>query len=457
MPPCARSGRRPARAVAALAAACLLAGPAARAGTWLEDQVLPHDGLDRRFRVYDPGFAPPEGMPLVFVLHGGGGSMASVTDNGTMAEWPDIADENGILLIVPNGVNPATGDPAGDDQNWNDCRADAPAVETGADDVGFVSALIDWAAARWPIDPARVYATGASNGGMMSYRLAFELSDRIAAIAAFIANLPADSECGEPAHPVPVFICNGDAEDDYMPWDGGCVKAASGTCRRGTVIAAEATRDWWIAHLNTTREPTDMTAFPDLDPSDGSTVESALHDGGFEAAEVAFYRVHGGGHTTPSIEHHRPAWLLALLGLGSQNHDIEGAREAWAFLARHRLDETGAGTAPGIAGFLRVARTGDGRLRLTFSGDCGSATRSAVYRGDLVAGWDSVAPEPGACDLAGHEALVPEGTRPAEFFVVVPHDGVTEGSYGRGSDGAPRAPAAGPCRPPGQTDACATR
>ncbi len=424
----------------------------ASGGVWREEQTLEHDGLTRYFRVYVPDFEPPGGMPLLFVLHGGGGDMRSFLDNGTHAEWPEIADEEGILLIVPNGVDPLTGDPSTNDQNWNDCRADAPRVETGADDVGFISALIDWAAARYAIDLDRVYATGSSNGGLMSYRLAFELSDRIAAIAPFIANLAAVSECPSPRHPISVFICNGDGEQTYMPWAGGCVVDKE-TCERGSVISAEATREYWIAHNLTEPGPGEFTAYPDLDPFDDTTAESTLYSRGYEGAEVIFYRIRNGGHVTPSIDHRRSRLALQLLGLGLQNHDIEGSRQAWAFLARQRLTGTGSGTNPGVSGLLRLRREGANELRLEWAGDCGGASAYGIYRGDLRSGYESLAAD--ACGLSARQATLPLGPGEADFFLVVPATAEGEGSYGFDSAGAPRDTAGEPCGPPLPPDSCA--
>ncbi len=442
---------------AALAAALLAAFPAA-AGTWHEEQSIEHDGLTRWFRVYEPDVPPPpEGYPLLFVLHGGGGGMRSFLDNGTHAEWPEIADEEGILLVVPNGVNPETGDTAGDDQNWNDCRADAPAVETGADDVGFVSALIDRVAARWPVDLRRVYATGSSNGGLMSWRLAFELGDRIAAVAPFIANLAAVSECRDGGRVVPVFICNGDAEERYMPWEGGCIYDQE-NCTRGRVISAEATRDFFVRRLHADPEPTESVDHPDLDPDDGCTVHHDLYAGGFEGAEVAFYRVRGGGHTTPSIDHRRNPWVLQLLGLGRQSHDVEGSREAWAFLSRHVLDGTAPAGPPGVSGLLRVEKAGEDALFLRWAGDCGGGDRYGVYRGDLAAGWNSAAPVPGRCGVSSRSLEVPVGDGTAEFFVVVPATEEGEGSFGRDSEGSDRPAPPVTCAPPAPALAsCALR
>ena len=440
--------------LAALAWAPLL--PWTSAGTWFEEQTIEHGGLTRYYRYYVPDFEPPGGYPVLFVLHGGGGDMRSFLDNGTHAEWPEIADEEGLLLIVPNGVNAETGDTAGDDQNWNDCRADAPAVETGADDVGLISALIDWAAGSFEVDLQRVYATGSSNGGLMSYRLAFELGDRIAAIAPFIANLVAVSECRDPRWPIPVFICNGDAEEKYMPWAGGCVFDKT-DCTRGAVLSAEATRDFWIRWNNTSRESVETIDYPDLDPDDDTTAESSLYDRGQEGAEVIFYTIHGGGHVTPSIDHRRSRLALALLGLGLQNHDIEGSREAWAFLSRHRLTEPGAGTALGTAAMLRLSKREGGGLELNWAGDCGNGATYGIHRGDLAVGYDSLIPEPGLCTVGETTATLDQGGGTADFFLVVPNDGAAEGSYGRTSTGAQRDPSTAPCQPSGTLDECATR
>ena len=427
------------------------------AGTWFEEQTLVHDSKIRYFRYFLPDAPPPiEGRPLLFILHGGGGDMRTFLDNGTHAEWPEIADETGVLLIVPNGINAVTGDAEGDDQHWNDCRGDAPLIETGADDVGFISALIDWADANHPIDLNRVYATGSSNGGMMTYRLAFELGERIAAIAPFIASLPASSECRSPAHPIPVFICNGEGEDNYVPWNGGCV-TQQWTCERGTVLSALATRDYWIDLNHADPAVEEHVNYPDLDPLDETTAESDLYTGGFEGSEVIFYTIVNGGHVTPSIEHRRSRLLLALLGLGRQNHDIEGSREAWAFLSRHRLRGEGRGTSPGIAGLLRLDKNEATELVLEWGGDCGRSTSYGIYRGDLLSGYASLVAESGACSISDTRAVIPQGPGKADFFLVVPQDDSSEGGYGLDSAGSQRSAAADPCRPLQNLDACATR
>lgn len=307
---------------------------AAQSGTLVSANTLAHDGLTRYYHYYVPDGLGPS-PPLVFLLHGGTrGYTEVITGTSAGQEWLSVADDEKFLLIIPNGVDPDTGFTDTESQNWNDCRADDTDTATGADDVGFISALIDWAIANFDVDTQRVYSTGASNGGMMSYRLARELGHRIAGIACFVANEPAVPECGGLPYPTPVFICNGDGETVFMPWDGGYVVDAT----RGTVQSAIATRDFWIARNGTSTTPSMVVNYPNIDTSDGTTVSSALYTGGLEGTEVMFYTVSNGGHTIPSINYPLP--LLALAVVGPQNNDIEGARHAWAFLIGHTLGST---------------------------------------------------------------------------------------------------------------------
>ncbi len=326
-----------------LIAGALLSPAAARAqiGTLIENTTLQHGGVTRYFDTYVPLGLPPSPVPLLLVLLGGTLSKEDVKV-GPMSEFAGLADAEKFIIIMPNGIDPATGlsGPTGE-FSWNDCRNDAGVSETGADDVGFMGALIDWAGANFNLDPGRVYAIGSSNGGMMAYRLAFELSDRVAAVAAILANLPANSECiGEPLNPASVLIMNGTA-DLFMPYGGGQVPG-----NRGEVLSAEATRDAWRNFLGTAPVP-EHTVRPDLDPDDGGVVDIDLYSDGIGGKRVAFYRVNGAGHLTPSIAHIAPASLEQVLG--KQNHDIEAADEIWSFLRDETL-AAGSGDVPALSG-----------------------------------------------------------------------------------------------------------
>lgn len=288
----------------------------APAGGTLSDQTIDSGGVTRYYKKYVPAGLPDEGAPLVFVLHGGGGrgAAALVAPGQPFYRWRELADRDKFIVIYPQGI----------DANWNDCRSDAPRRTGAADDVNFVDDLITTAFADHKVDLRRVYVTGASNGGMMSYRLAFELSHRIAAVGAVVANLPIDprGEChGPPARPLTVVIMNGDA-DPLMPWEGGYVAAELLGARGGTVRSAEATRDYWVDFLGARARPR-VTHFPDINKDDESVVVRQTYGGGRGRTEVVFFRVKGGGHTMPSVAHPRAE------PQGNQNEDVEGADYIW--------------------------------------------------------------------------------------------------------------------------------
>jgi polyhydroxybutyrate depolymerase len=128
------------------------------------------DGRIRAYRLYQPsavGSGDP--VPLVVMLHGGFGT-------GEQAEsaygWDALADREGVLVAYPDGVGRA----------WNvgDGCCGGPG-RSGVDDVRFIEELVRNVSADHAVDPARVFATGISNGGMMAYRLACD-SDVFAAI-----------------------------------------------------------------------------------------------------------------------------------------------------------------------------------------------------------------------------------------------------------------------------------
>jgi polyhydroxybutyrate depolymerase len=280
------------------------------------------NSLERTFAVYAPA-DPAVPAPLVFVLHGGSGSANSVWNSETGRAWKTLADEHGFLLALPEG----RADPDAPDQHhWNDCRSDinnADAIST-EDDVGYIDLLIDRIAARVSVDSSRMYVTGASNGGMMTFRLAMQLGDRLAAAGAIIANLPDPSECPFEAVPLPILIMNGTA-DPVIPYSGGCVAGA--TCDRGSVRSTDATVAFWV-DVNGASATPEQLALPDVVTSDGSTVTVFTYRGPGDK-DVILYRVDGGGHTIPGSD---PG---AGTAAGRKNRDIDATEEIWRFFEQH--------------------------------------------------------------------------------------------------------------------------
>jgi polyhydroxybutyrate depolymerase len=175
--------------------------------------TLVHDGITRSYVVRLPprAAATDRRLPLVLVLHGGGGNAANAEQ---MTGFTVKAGQEGFIVVYPEGTS-RFGDKL---LSWNAGHCCAYAMKNDVDDVGFIRALLEKLALSHPVDLERVYVTGMSNGAMMSHRLGIELSDRIAAIAPVVGALFGDEP--PPRQPVPALMING-MQDEHVPWRGG--------------------------------------------------------------------------------------------------------------------------------------------------------------------------------------------------------------------------------------------
>ncbi len=299
-------------------AACGLTGPDAWwGGTLHRDQSLEHGGHARSYHFYEP--AEPSGsMPLVLLLHGGGGVIDNHIGVGS-TDWPhqvwlDIADEDGLYLLVPQGI----------DEHWNCCRSDCGGCPE-VDDVGFLLDLIDDLAGRYDIDSSRIYVTGESNGGLMSMRLAQEAPERFAAVGPVIALMPENNECDVSSElRVPIMFQLG-TEDRAVPYEGG----PSSFEATGSFLSKDETVQYWLDRNGCEGDPS-TSEYEDLDTWDRSTASREDWSCPATGADVSVITLHGAGHNAPSIEVRVSLLWEALTG--QQNHDIEGARELWGFM-----------------------------------------------------------------------------------------------------------------------------
>ena len=155
--------------------------------------TLLFDGLKRTYLLHLPSsYSGNTAIPLIIAFHGLGGSAGGFE---TTTSFSAKADTENFVVVYPNG----TGSPA----SWNCGGNWSPTVTNTNDDVGYISTLIDTLSRRYKIDSTRVYAAGFSNGSMMAYRLAAELSNKIAAIAA--GSGPMTLRTIQPSRPVAVI------------------------------------------------------------------------------------------------------------------------------------------------------------------------------------------------------------------------------------------------------------
>jgi polyhydroxybutyrate depolymerase len=251
-------------------------------------------------------------MPVVLVLHG-------AATNGAITVFftgmNQKADDAGFVAVYPNGTGLA-----GLMLTWNAGRFGGGAGKK-ADDVAFIANVLDDLATVVNVDPKRVYATGMSNGGMMCYRLAAELSDRIAAIAPVAGTMAIDNY--NPKRPVPVIHFHG-AADKIVPLAG-----PGG--RTPKFIGFKSVEDSirTCIKANGCPEEPRTEELPDK-VGDGTTVTKKTYGPGKDGAEVVLFVIEGGGHTWPGQQ---PS--VGFIGKSTKN--ISANDLIWEFFEKHPM------------------------------------------------------------------------------------------------------------------------
>lgn len=338
-------------------------------------------GPERAYLVYEPpGYGP--GDPAVVVLHGGGASMDRIlSDEIALNRWLGLADEQGFLVVIPNGYLEASpfdpiGEPAtglGDSQTWNDLRTEPPGTLSRfsrQDDAGFIAEVVTRAAFDFGFDERAVFVAGSSNGGMMAHRMLIEHPVLFAGGCGFIANLP-EEDIPDPVIAKPVMMMNGTA-DTLMPFAGGPVGNGAEPVRSGP-----ATFDYWleqhgllgvdpVSFALPNREPVDLDP---LTPDTEIVRHSYIAPGSSGPPPVVVYVVRRGGHAIPILPGDP-----ALSNAGGL--DTRGADRAWDFFASHLPATTrsqdwngdGAFDVFDLTGFLRAFDAGSRTADLSRDG-----------------------------------------------------------------------------------------
>ena len=265
--------------------------------------TITHGGLQRSYILYVPdSYNPGTPAPLVFNFHG---YTSNAFQQMFYGDFRPIADTAGFLVVHPLGTVDLLGN-----NHWN--------VGWGlstVDDVGFTSALIDSLSAQYDINQERIYSTGMSNGGFMSYKLACELSNRISAIASVTGsmNINQSSTCNA-QHPMPVMEIHGTA-DETVAYGGSVIFAS-----------IENVLAYWVG-FNSCNSPPDVTNIPDTDISDACTAEHQLFPNGDQGVVVEHYKIINGQHT----------WPGSSFGGPGTNQDIDASLEIWRFFSRYDI------------------------------------------------------------------------------------------------------------------------
>jgi polyhydroxybutyrate depolymerase len=237
---------------------------------------------DRPYDVFVPTtYNAAVAAPLVILLHG-------YTATGALQEayfqLQPSAEQRGFLYVHPDGTKDAIGNGF-----WNATDACCNLGGAAVDDVAYLSAIIDQVQAKYNVDPKRIYLVGHSNGGFMSYRMACDRSDKIAAIVSVAGATFADAATCKPSQPVSVLQVHGTA-DGTIKYDGGDI-------RNTTYPSAQATVANWATYDGCSSAPVASSAALDLERNlDAAETSVSEYSGCRSGAAVALWTVNGGAH-----------------------------------------------------------------------------------------------------------------------------------------------------------------
>ena len=266
-------------------------------------QTLTHDGVEREYGLFFPSsYDGSQEVPLIVNIHGG--CMDAASQMAAM-NMRDLAEEHNFALVYPQGL-PEEG--AEDCLIWNSGPYATESNKTTADDLGFFEALISEMTTSYAIDADRIYATGFSNGGFMTYALACYQSDTFAAIAPVAGMMTDEALDSNSSNP-----CVTDRAVPVIHFHGSSDSAVS------VEYGAQAV-DFWVSRNNTTQTTENAV-------EDGYyTIEHYAYTDGDNDSSVEYYKVIGGYHETFDGMNYEGQNSLSLIWNFFSQYDINGLR-----------------------------------------------------------------------------------------------------------------------------------
>jgi polyhydroxybutyrate depolymerase len=272
------------------------------------------NGVEREYIIYkSSSLLPQVKYPVVLDFHGGGGN-AKGTEKSF--GFDNIADIKKFIVVYPEGIN----------KGWNDGRKGDKLQHT-ADDVAFVSQLINKLIMEENANPARIYAAGISNGAFFSIYLACKLPGKLKAIAAVCGNILEDNKDSF-ALPMPVslLLINGTG-DPLVKYDGGAI--VSERAKRGKSTSTDFTISKWLKADKISAPPV-KGIMPDNDRNDGCTATKYTYAGGVDSISVVLIKIENGGHTWPGGRQYLPKFII-----GKVCRDFNASEVIWDFFEKH--------------------------------------------------------------------------------------------------------------------------
>jgi len=264
----------------------------------INDSII-HNNIYRTFIVYIPSIYNNSNtsVPLLFNLHGRNGTSNIAMWN---ADFRDIADTANFIIVHPQALQNSNGE-----TQWN-------YGHTNIDDIGFLNSLYTYLTAIYDIDIDRVYSAGMSNGAAMSYRLACDMSDKIAAIASVTGAMTSfQFQSCNPIHPTPILQIHG--TNDTMVNFSSMVYGLN----------------YW-RNYNNCDIIADTFPIPNYVISDSSTVDHIIFRNGNNGVNTELFKIYNGGHTWPGSSFTN--------NNGITNFDINASVEIWRFFSKYDIN-----------------------------------------------------------------------------------------------------------------------
>jgi len=261
----------------------------------INDSILVN-GTYRNFVTYVPSiYQLSQPTPLIFNLHG---RTSTAWQQMWYGDFRGIADTANFIIVHPQGLLDKTGV-----THWN-------LGQSNIDDIGFFNSLYSHLVSNYNINLDQVYSTGMSNGGYMSYYLACNMNDKIAAIASVTGAMGSFTQLNcNPNHPTPIMEIHG-TDDFIVPFND-------------IINGIEYWREYNNCNLIA-----DTTLMPDLNLGDSSTVKHIVYNNGDNGVTTEIFKIINGGHTWPGSN----------IPTGVTNHDINASLEIWKFFSRYDIN-----------------------------------------------------------------------------------------------------------------------
>lgn len=275
----------------------------------VEDTVMIF-GRERFFRIHLPlNYNSQKKYPLVLVFHGGGGNAKNIEK---VTGFSPKADKEDFIVVYPYGTG------AFDKRllTWNTWECCGYAHKKNINDVAFVKLMLEKIKSDYSINDKMIYATGLSNGGMMCYLLACEMSDQFAAVAPVAASMFDDSDCN-PTNQLSMIIFNS-IDDKHIPYEGGIGEEALVKVEK---MSVEKVVDFWVHKFNCTFLNKTKSKFFQM-----------VDFGNSKGTEIVFYTLLRGGHTWYGGE---KAFFFA----PKPANDLSATDLIWDFFKKHPKTE----------------------------------------------------------------------------------------------------------------------